>query len=481
MEIANKIGLAFYVIIILFVSNSCVVKDKGLFVDNIKYRSVKDYGAAGNGIDDDVRSIQRAFDMEENIFFPKGSYLIRSSFGGTHNPQSLLITNKSKVRAIEFEEGAQLYIGEDFVFEGIKSSVIKIYTESGNIKNLKINGLKIYSKDILYTRSHTGVFAIENNGYEIQNLEINKASFYNLSGAGIITYALKTTLNNIYTENTTSHGIGALNPYNKGKEHYLYIDGYNSVNDKAYSIDFSGTEHANNSKEADPKDTWTGVAKNITSTNSKRGIKTAGHWNLYLENVTVKNPSIYGFFINKDAPGRKIVFKNVIIENAGDAGLSLAGKTGFEGENLTLLNCKMGAQFQNVDANIKNLLIDGKGQSKMGLRFQGSGIISDFVVTGIEDEYAVWVTAKEATLQNGRIYNNNSTCGLLIHEAPENTIIDNVKIYDDRANPIQVKDIMVIQKGGKLKIIEPKTDLRSYGKNKLKIENRSGIKIEKSY
>ena len=114
-----------------------------------------------------------------------------------------------------------------------------------------------------------------------------------MSGAGIVTYALKTTLNNIYTENTSSHGIGALNPYNLGKEHYLYIDGYTSVNDKAYSIDFSGTEHAQNRVAADPKDIWTGVAKNITSINSKRGIKTAGHWNLYLENVNVKNSSIY--------------------------------------------------------------------------------------------------------------------------------------------------------------------------------------------
>jgi hypothetical protein len=477
----KKIGLLLYIIVLINVVNSCVVKDKELLVNNLKYRSVKDYGALGNGIEDDVSSIQRAFDMEENIFFPKGNYLIRSSFGGTHNPQSLIITNKSKVRSIEFEEGAQLYIGEDFAFEGIKSAVIKIFTESGDIKNLKINGLKIYSENISYTRAHTGVFAIENNGYEIHNLEINNASFYNMSGAGIVTYALKTTLNNIYTENTSSHGIGAVNPYNLGKEHYLYIDGYTSVNDKAYSIDFSGTEHAQNRVAADPKDTWTGVAKNITSINSKRGIKTAGHWNLYLENVNVKNSSIYGFFINKDAPGRKIVFKNLTIENSGDAGLSLAGKTGFEGENLTLINCKMGAQFQNVDANIKNLNIDGKGQSKMGLRFQGSGSVSDFTVTGINDEFAVWITAKDATFKNGKIFNNDSSYGLIVHENAENIIIDNVEIYDDRSKPIQIKDIMVIQKAGKLKIIEPIIDKRSNEKNKLKVENRSGIKIEKSY
>lgn len=477
----KKVGLLFYIFILINVGNSCAVNDKKLLVNNLIYRSVKDYGALGNGIEDDVSSIQRAFDMEENIFFPKGNYLIRSAFDGTHNPQSLIITNKSKVRSIEFEEGAQLYIGEDFAFDGMKSAVIKIFTESGDIKSLKINGLKIYSENIPYTRAHTGVFALENNGYEIHNLEINNASFYNLSGAGIVTYALKTTLNNIYTENTSNHGIGALNPYNLGKEHYLYIDGYTSVNDKAYSIDFSGTEHAQNRVSADPKDTWTGVAKNIKSLNSNRGIKTAGHWNLYLENVSIVNSAVYGFFINKDSPDRKIKFKNLTIENSGDAGLSLSGETGFEGDSLTLINCKMGAIIQKQKVNIKGFYINGMGHAKMGLRFQGSGVITDFVVTGIEDEYAVWVTAKEGSLRNGKIYNNNSSCGLLIHETPENIIIDNVEIFDDRSDPIQKKDILILQKKGKLSILDSNAGRKDPGLRKMVIENRSGIKIDKTY
>lgn len=460
---------------------SCNIKSHYLIINNIKYISVKDYGALGNGKTDDVNSIQLSFDKEENIYFPKGKYVIRSSFGGTHNPSSLLITNKSKVRSIEFENGAELYIEEDFPFPGIKSSILKIFTESGDISRLRINGLKIFSEDILYTKMHTGVFAIENNGYEIKNLEISNASFYNLSGAGIITYALNSTLTNIYTENTTSHGIAALNPYNLGSEHYLYIDGYISVNDKAYSIDFGGTEHQQNRTEADNADIWTGSAKNITSINSKRGIKTAGHWNLYMENVSIKNSKIYGFFINKDSPNRKIRFKNLTIEDSGDAGLSLAGETGFEGEGLTLINCKMGAQFQNVKANISGLIIDGKGQAKMGLRFQGSGRISDFKITGIKDEYAVWITAKDAILENGKIFNNDSYCGLIIHEKAENVTIDNVEIYDDRLMPTQIKDIMVIQKKGRLRIIEPNILKRSSESIKLVIENRSGIKIEKSY
>ena len=439
------------------------------------------YGTRGNGKNDDTKAIQNAFNHEKNVKFPKGRYLINSSSNGIHNAQSLIITNKTKVRNIIFEDGAELYIGNDFNFKGSKNSIIKIYTESGNIDSIRITGLKIFAENINYTRNHTGLFAIENNGFEIQNLEISKASFYNLSGAGIITYALKTELSNIYTENTSSHGIGALNPYNLGKEHFLYIDGYTSINDRAYSIDFSGTEHADNRKVADSLDVWTGIAKNIKSINSKRGIKTAGYWNLHMENVEIINSAVYGLFINKDAPGRKITFKNMTIDNSGDAGLSLSGRTGFEGQNLKLINCKMGAILQNVDVKLKNIYFDGKGNSQKGIRFQGSGIIEDFIVTGVKDEYAVWITAKNAILKNGKIFNNDCHTGLLIHETPENVIIDNIVIYDERTNPIQVRDVMVLQKKGKIKIIEPALGLRDSKYKKLNIENKSGIRIERSY
>ena len=70
---------------------------------NVSFESIRAFGARGDGINDDVLAIQRAFDETENIFFPKGDYLIGSSSQGIHNAQSLLITNLSKVRNIKFE------------------------------------------------------------------------------------------------------------------------------------------------------------------------------------------------------------------------------------------------------------------------------------------------------------------------------------------------------------------------------------------
>lgn len=471
----------FIFFIFIVVINACASKNLKLEKVKINYISVKLYGAKGDGIHNDVNSIQNAFNNEENVFFPKGKYLINSAFEGKHNSQSLLITDKTKIKNIRFEHGAELYIKEDFFFGSIKNSIIKVLTKSGNISQLNIDGLKIYAENISYSREHTGIFAIEEDGYEIKNLVINNASFYNLSGSGLITYAKKTTLNNIYTENTALHGIGAMNPYNLGKEHYIFIQDYTSFYDRGYSVDFGGTEDENNRSLADPEDKWTGIAKNIQSFYSRRGIKTAGHWNLYLENIHIKNPEIYGFFINKDSPGRKIKFKDLIIENSGDAGISLNGVTEFEGTNLQLINCKNGAIIQKPIVNIEGLIIDGQKMAKKGLRFHSCGVISDFQITGINDDYSVWISGKQATLKNGIIYNNDSSCGLIIHDSVEESLIENVYFYDDRKLPKQNKDILILQKAGSLRINNTSTGKNSKFINKLNIDNRSGIKIDYLY
>lgn len=469
----------FLISLVLISSFGC--KTKSLLtktIDGISYTSIKSLNAKGDSKTDDVKAIQNAFDKHENIYFPSGKYLINSATPGEHNPESILISSTSAIKNIYFEKNAELYINNDFNFSGEKNSIIKILTTTGDIPFLKIKGLKIFAENKEYSKKHTGIFAIEKSGYEIKNLQIEDASFYNLSGAGIITYALKTTLNNIYTENTASHGIGALNPYNLGREHFLFIDGYLSVNDKAYSIDFSGTSDIHNEAKANPNDNWTGIVKNVKSINSLRGIKTAGYWNLYLENIEILNSKIYGFFINKDAPEKKIQFKNLKIENSGDAGLSLSGKTKFEGENLSVVNCPEGVIINGPEVKIDGFLLDGKGTAKKGLRFQNNGEITNFKITGIQDDYAVWLTGKNIFLKNGEIYNNNCSFGLLVHENPENVVIENVSFYDDRVKPMQLKSYLVIQKKGTLKIKHPNNIKKSTRDKNTIIDNRSNIKIE---
>lgn len=466
----RNIILNFIILLCIFSCNT--TKNSSIIIDGKPFVSVKEWGAKGNALTDDVTAIQKCFDNFENVYFPRGSYLIATAYNGTYNPHSLLITEKSKVRNIVFDSMAELVIREDFRYNNInKNTIIKIVAKEGNINHLTINGLTIKAINENYSTEHSGVFAIEKKGSYIKDLKLLNVRLENLSGNGILTYASKTKIQNLITKNTKGHGVGALNPYNQGKEHYLFIDGYLSENDQAYTIDFSGTSVPNHPQFAMETDKWTGYVKNITSLNSKRGIKTAGYWNLHLENINIINPSIYGFFINKDAPGRKIIFKNMTIMNAGEQGLSLSGKTHFEGENLSIINCKKGLTTIGTTLNLKNVIIEGNN-SEMGLRFQNSGVIDSFKISGIKEEYApIWITGAQCTLKNGIIDPGQCPYGILVHEKALNTKIDNVMISQSHRRKY---DYFILQKSGKIKITNKNIGSRS---EDFTIKNNSGIKI----
>lgn len=463
-----------YLLMIFTLANSCSRRVKDIvYIDSVDYYSVKHFGAKGDNKADDTKFIQEAFNKAENIYFPKGNYLINSLFRGEHNYQSLIITNKTKVRKILFDKDAQLIVGSNFNLSGVKNTIIKIYTESEGIDTLIIDGLNILANDLIQQNNNTGVFAIENKGYHIDYLQLDNSKLYNLTGAGILTYASNTVLRNTYTENTGSHGIGALNPYNLGSEHFLSIDGYFSNKDRAYSIDFSGTSDYSDVSKANPLDIWKGVVKNVKSFSSERGIKTAGYWDLYLENIEIVNPKYYGFFINKDAPGKEIHFKDLSIIGAGECGLSLSGKTLFKGNNLTVKECTQGIITVGAEIQIKGLVIIGSNM-KRGLRFQNNGIIDSFFISGVSEEYApVWVSGENCVLRNGTIFTGSCMYGMLIHEKSNNTQIENVRILD---NEKRSYDYLILQKAGRLRILNDKSTHREDYQHR--VNNLSGIKVD---
>ena len=60
-----------------------------------QYVSVKDFGAAGDGVTDDTVAIQNAIDSQANtILFPKGTYLISNALNGLSNNQTLTVEGK---------------------------------------------------------------------------------------------------------------------------------------------------------------------------------------------------------------------------------------------------------------------------------------------------------------------------------------------------------------------------------------------------
>ena len=464
--------IALFLIALISFSACKSTKIEPVVINGQEYISLKSFDICDNGKEDVTSEIQAILNTHRNVYFPKGDYRIDKSFRGKHNSQSLIITNNTSARKILFDKEARLIVKDDSGFVRAKSVVFKIYTESGSIDEVTIDGLTIWVDPQEVSKHITGIFAIENNGYAIKNLKLQNCSLYNMTGAGILTYAQRNEFTNIHTENCGSHGIGALNPYNLGKKHYLFIDGHTSINDKGCSIDFSGATPSDNSRLAKSDDKWTGIATNIKSINSTRGIKTAGYWNLKMENVEIRDPEHYGFFINKNAPGMSIHLKNFEVIGAGDVAFSLSGDTKLVGDSIRIFNCGGGINATRTEFHFNNLTIEGEGNMKFGMRLNNNGSVNDFSISGIKDEYApIWIKGEVVKLTNGRIFNNNAPYGILVHKSPRDVEISNIEFGAGINKRSEGQDILVLQEKGKLKVADHTNG------DKIKITNKSRIKI----
>lgn len=462
--------------VILFVSSiwflSCSTNKKLqlMQIDGIEYVSVKSYGALGNGKNDDVNALQSAINNHSNIYIPEGKYLLgHPQYNTTNNPFALLIDPSTKCRNIYFEDGAEFFISDNFGKPGEKYSTILIKTENVDLQEVIIDGITINSNN---TKNQyiSGIHAIESKG-NIKKLIIKNATIKNLSGGGINTFALKNYFYNIYTENLGGHGIGAANPYNLNQEHYLEIDGYTSIHDQAYSIDFSGASTGEGGKLAQEGDIWTADVKNVVSKASKNGIKTAGHWNLKMDSILIEGSLYNGFFLSKDAPNRTVNISNMVVRDCRESGVFLAGKSSFIGNNITIENCKSGFYVDFTKVKVNGLTVDGKNKNSIGIRVQNNAEISNFKVTGLGNDYPVWVTGTNCIFKNGIIYNNEGPYSFLVHENADNVILEDIEFYDNRQQPKQIYGYMILQKSGNLTIRNKNRSAKP------QIENRSGIRI----
>jgi len=284
-------------------------------------------------------ALQRAFNENTYVYIPKGNYAIRKTTQrAEHNPNALYITDRSKVRHIIFEDDAWLTVDDDRNFVGTKNNIIKLMPVSRSIDSFRIDGLNIRMDKQRVKTENTGFFACEKAGREIKRLIINDAQIINCTNLGLLTYAKSNYFKNIYTEGNLNHAIGARNPYNHGVLHHLEIDGHNSIDDGEYSIDFSGSSTNGDWTIANPGDRWTGKVSNVKSVRSKRGIKTAGYWDLEMYNIQVIEPKVYGFFINKSAPGTTIKIDSMLIRGArNEFAMSLSGVCNLEMQNMMAL------------------------------------------------------------------------------------------------------------------------------------------------
>jgi|GEM_PF-2903430 len=399
-------------------------------INGSEYVSVESFGAKGNNRNDDRLAIQRAFESGKDIYFPSGDYLLASK---TAQNALLRITENNYPSKIYFDDNAKIVVSSRQPTDYIKPAVIGIYTLKGDIKSIEIDGLTIDGNRDSHSIKNGGLVAYEKRGTAIHNLILKNITIVDVGYGGIHTQARYNQFTNIYTENCGSHGIGIINTTNKGVTNEFYLDGYTSIDDDAYSIDFSGPKDPENRGYVFPGYDWKGSAKNIVSRGSYYGIKTAGYWDLLLENVVIEDSEHNGFFINTDAPGKTLTLKNVTIRNAAGNGMSLAGETNVIGEDIIIEGGRVCMQIKKSKVKMKNLTLDGKNQNIGCLRMGTFGIdLENFTIKncGKEDQYPVWIAGNKVIMKNGKFVNNYSTTEIIVNKTANQVFLDDLKFLD---------------------------------------------------
>ena len=411
--------------IILLILSGCSTKrllKKQAFV------SVKDMGAMANGINDDRPSIQNAFAISDTVYFPPGTYFLDSKF----DHQSILyLDDFSSARTLIFDSLALLFVSSSLPKDYIKPAVLHIRAIRKDIDEINISGLKIDGNHVGNQLDLLGIVAIENKGVNINLLNLDNVSIQNVGHTGIHTQAKNNHFTNIKTQNCGKHGIGIINPNNPRQTTTIHLDGYYSEGDKGYSIDFSGDKNPKNRRILKNQEKYLGHVNNVISINSGFGIKTAGLWDLSLNNIKIINSGNNGFMVNHDAPYQNIEMSNIFIENAQNNGLSLKHKTNIKGKNLSIIGCKTAINIGQSNVEFDSLLVDGKNRNNAGIRMGSSKVtLNNFEIknNSEKDLYPIWVSGSEVVLRNGIVANNKSPFGLIIHEKAKLVRIDNLVI-----------------------------------------------------
>jgi parallel beta-helix repeat protein len=122
--------------------------------------SVKDFGAAGDGVTDDTAAIQAAIVASENVNFPKGNYLISVSLLLTANTR-ITADGATLIAAAGFSAG--IYYFKSMITDG----------EDVAVENVSIDGLVFNGSSVA---SIVGVHTLNSANQSFTNLEM-----YNLS------------------------------------------------------------------------------------------------------------------------------------------------------------------------------------------------------------------------------------------------------------------------------------------------------------
>ena len=132
---------------------------------NQLFVSVKDYGAAGDGITDDTYALQSAIDENENIFIPKGTYLFHKTLIIPENRQ-IIGTANTVLKLTSTDQLLQNVWRQTYRYP-------YLYVDS----NCLIENITIYGCDTIDYRNHNAV-EIHGNNTIIKNVSTYNTNYF---------------------------------------------------------------------------------------------------------------------------------------------------------------------------------------------------------------------------------------------------------------------------------------------------------------
>lgn len=287
---------------------------------------LKQVGAYGNGVNDETEILNYAFSNFDNIYIPKGKYIVNNKVKVT---KKIYVTGSDNTEFIadfddsfiEFEKNVKDISLESIIFDGINNrenrEFLKLYGNNINIKNctfnnasmcIYLNGVNNYN--LVDNKFYNSIFGICSE-YNSENGKITGNEIYNNVRTGI---DLISNVNNVEIGKNCIYDNGGTGIECNGgiftnfsvKENYIANNGYGeNSNDLREGINFHGAKN-------------TIITKNKICGNASNGIDIDGtnsnSSDYRSENVTVSENYIEN---NGKKSGQGLIIwssKNVNIE-----------------------------------------------------------------------------------------------------------------------------------------------------------------------
>ena len=225
---------------------------------------LKQVGAYGNGVNDETEILNYAFSNFDNIYIPKGKYIVNNKVKVT---KKIYVTGSDNTEFIadfddsfiEFEKNVKDISFESIIFDGINNrenrEFLKLYGNNINIKNctfnnasmcIYLNGVNNYN--LVDNKFYNSIFGICSE-YNSENGKITGNEIYNNVRTGI---DLISNVNNVEISKNSIYDNGGTGIECNGgvftnfsvKENYIANNGYGeNSNDLREGINFHGAKN----------------------------------------------------------------------------------------------------------------------------------------------------------------------------------------------------------------------------------------------